>query len=378
MAFSARYMESRRAKIVCTIGPAVDSRESIRSLIEAGMDVARLNFSHGTHQEHAARAAFIREESQALGKPVALLQDLCGPKIRTGFEGPARVQTGSRVNLIEGSSGSEGAIAIDYEGLTEDVQVGDRILLGDGHVELQVEAVRADRVETLVEHGGALRSRMGVNLPSNRVRLSALTEKDRADLAAGLDIGVDYVALSFVRSPEDINELRALIAEKGHAGTPIVAKIETPQAVEHIEPIVRVTDAVMVARGDLGVELPPEQVPPIQKQIIDACRKHQRPVIVATEMLQSMVVAPRPTRAEASDVANAVYDGADAVMLSAETATGEHPVRACGMMARIISAAEASHFYEHLPSPPGDTTPEAIAQAARDVAKTIRAGVLVA
>lgn len=370
-------MEVRRAKIVCTMGPAVDSLDALRSLVEAGMDVARLNFSHGTAEEHRRRVEQIRAVSLELKKPIAILQDLCGPKIRTGFEGPSLVEAGATVSLVEGSSGSADTIAIDYQGLTEDVRPGDRILLGDGQVELEVVLIREFRVETRVLHGGAVRSRMGVNLPSKRVRLSALTDKDRRDLEVGLDIGVDLVALSFVRHADDIRELRQLMEVHGRV-TPIVAKIETPSAVEQIDPIVRAADAVMVARGDLGVELPPEMVPVMQKEIIGTCRRHQRPVIVATEMLQSMVDAPRPTRAEASDVAGAIFDGADAVMLSAETATGSYPLRACAMMDRIIRQAESSRFYNPLPSEPGDSTPEAIANAACDVAKTIHASILVA
>lgn len=374
---AAPIMEVRRAKIVCTIGPAVDSRDKLRRLIEAGMDVARLNFSHGVVEDHRERARLIREESQALGKPIAILQDLCGPKIRTGFEGMDFAEPGAIVNLIEGSSSAKDSIAIDYHGLTQDVREGDRILLGDGHVELEVVNIREFRVEARVLHGGALRSRMGVNLPSKRVRLSALTDKDRRDLEAGLDMGVDLVALSFVRTADDIRELQELMQSHGRVA-PIVAKVETPGAVEQLDAIVRAADAVMVARGDLGVELPPEMVPVVQKEIIGTCRRYQRPVIVATEMLQSMVDAPRPTRAEASDVAGAIFDGADAVMLSAETATGKHPFSACAIMDRIIREAESSRFYQPLRSEPGDSTPEAIADAACDVAKIIRASILVA
>ncbi len=370
-------MEVRRAKIVCTIGPAVGSREELRRLIESGMDVARLNFSHGTADDHRQFATLIREESQALGKPVAILQDLCGPKIRTGFTGPDAVEAGSMVSLVEGSSGTKDTIAIDYQGLTQDVHEGDRILLGDGHVELEVVNIREFRVEAKVLHGGPLRARMGVNLPSKRVRLATITDKDKKDLAVGLEMGVDFVALSFVRNADDVAELRRLMQAHGRV-TPIIAKIETPSAVEQIDAVVRAADAVMVARGDLGVELPLETVPVIQKEIIGTCRRYQRPVIVATEMLQSMVAAVRPTRAETSDVAGAVFDGADALMLSAETATGEHPFEACAIMSRIIQQAESSRFYHPSPSEPGGSTPEAIADSACDVAKTIGASILVA
>ena len=367
----------RRAKIVCTIGPASEKREVLRDLVAAGMDVARLNFSHGRPGEHAERAAVIRELAAEAGRAVALLQDLQGPKIRTGVTVPPSVTDGARVDLVEGAEGSADAIAIDYEGLVDDVKVGDPILLADGHVELRVESVERDRVVAVVEHGGSLRSRMGVNLPSKRVRLSAITEKDRGDLRHGLEMGVDYVALSFVRTAEDVLALRRLCEDAGRP-TPIIAKIETPSAVANIDSIVQAADAVMVARGDLGVELPPEVVPVVQKRIIGTCRLHLRPVIVATEMLQSMTHAPRPTRAESSDVANAVFDGADAVMLSAETAAGDHPIAACDMMARIIAEAERSDFYSPPPSEPGDETPEAIARAACHVARDIGARAIVA
>jgi pyruvate kinase len=368
---------ARRAKIVCTLGPACDHADGIRRLIEAGLDVARLNFSHGSHEEHAARAERVRAASSALGKPVALLQDLCGPKIRTAPGGPPSVATGDRIELVAGQQSSGSSLAIDYESLSEDVDPGDSILLGDGEVELRVLGEAAGRVSCRVEHGGALRPRMGVKLPSRRLRFGALTDKDRKDLAFGLRIGVDYVALSFVRSADDVKEL-ARECERLGRPAPIVSKIETAAAVDAIDSIVAVSDAIMVARGDLGVELPPERVPVAQKQIIGTCRRRLRPVIVATEMLQSMVASPRPTRAEASDVANAVFDGADAVMLSAETATGKHPIEACRMMARILEAAEQSSFYVPLASEAGESTPEAIARAACDVAREVGARVLVA
>jgi pyruvate kinase len=362
----------RHAKIVCTIGPAVDSPEAIRELIEAGMDVARLNFSHGTHDEHARRAEWIRKASLEMDKPVAILQDLCGPKIRTGRRGPEEVQTGQSVKLIAGEEGTEDAIAIGYEHLVRDLQEGDRILLGDGEIELHVREVNSSGVVCRVEHGGPLRDRMGANLPSGRVRLDTITAQDRKDLAFGLAMEVDYVALSFVRSAGDIAELRALCEQAGRP-TPIVPKIETPAAVENIEEIAKVSDALMLARGDLGVELSPEAVPVVQKHVLEVCRANHCPVIIATEMLQSMVEAPRPTRAEASDVANAVFDGADAVMLSAETASGGQPVRACATMARIIEEAEASPHHELRPSESGSNTPEAIARGACNVAHLTQA-----
>jgi pyruvate kinase len=365
-------MQFRYTKIVCTIGPAVDSAEQIRGLIEAGMDVARLNFSHGTHEDHAQRLDLIRTASRECGKPIAILQDLCGPKIRTGHGGPEAVVTGKTVDLVAGNEGSSSAIAVGYEGLTRDLEPGDRILLGDGEIELRVETVRDRALECRVEHGGPIRARMGANLPAERLRLRTVTDRDRDDLKFGLELGVDFVALSFVRSAEDVLELRRLCEAAGHP-TPIVAKIETPSAVADIEQIAEVADAAMVARGDLGVELPPETVPAVQKRLIEACRSKQRPVIVATEMLQSMTSSPRPTRAEASDVANAVFEDADAVMLSAETATGDHPALACAMMERIILNAEASPYKVRRPSKRGDTIPEAVAHGACQIAHDMAA-----
>lgn len=341
------------------------------------MDVARLNFSHGKHAEHGARFDLVRSESEALGKPVAILQDLCGPKIRTGLTGPSVLETGQTVDLISGMNGDEHTVAVDYATLANDVRPDDRILLSDGQVELRVLEVRGERVRVRVEHGSPMRPRMGVNLPSGSLRLSALTEKDKADLEFGLEKGVDYVALSFVRRAEEVQELRELCERKGRS-IPIIAKIETPAAVERLDSIVRAADAAMVARGDLGVEMPPETVPVIQKQIIGTCRIHRKPVIVATEMLQSMVDSPRPTRAEASDVAHAVFSGADAVMLSAESATGKFPHAAVRMMDRIIRQAEASRFFEPNSSEPDHTTADSIAHAAVAIAREVGAKLVVA
>lgn len=368
-------MASRRAKIVCTLGPAVDSPSAIQGLVGAGMDVARLNFSHGTHAEHRARAERVREASRALGKPVAILQDLSGPKIRTAKSGPLAVRTGDELTLVGRGPADARVLVVEYDTLAEDVKVGDRVLLSDGQIQLSVTAVEGERVRTRVEHGGGLRPHMGVNLPSHRLKLQALTDKDRRDLEYGLSMGVDYIALSFVRSAADIEELRALC---GPQRTPIVAKIETSAAVEHLGEVVTAADAVMVARGDLGVELLPERVPVIQRQILAACREQRKPAIVATEMLESMVRSPLPTRAEVSDVAGAVFGGADAVMLSAETATGQNPILACEMMARIIRTAEASSFFVSNGSPVGSSSPEAIAHSACAVAERVGARSIVA
>jgi len=367
----------RRAKIVCTIGPASDGQDVIGALIDAGMNVARLNFSHGTADDHRRRAALVRAESRRRGKPIAILQDLAGPKIRTGTGLPAAIESGTAVALVAGSAGDGQTIPIEYEGLAEDLHAGDVVRLDDGRIVLRVLGVAAGKVECQVEQGGPLRDRMGASLPSRRVRLAALTERDRRDLEVGLDIGVDYMALSFVKRADDLQALRALCQAAGHP-TRLVAKIETPEAVDNLWDVVAASDAVMVARGDLGVELRPEVVPVVQKEIVGTCRLQQKPVIVATEMLQSMVESTRPTRAEATDVAAAVFEGADAVMLSAETASGKHPREACAMMARIIEEAEASRFYAPPPSEPGRTTPEAIAHAACNIARDVGARVLVA
>ena len=371
-------MVVRRSKIVCTLGPATASAAGVRGLIKAGMDVARLNFSHGSHDDHRRMAELVRAESAALGKSVALLQDLCGPKIRTGKGSPAVLATGDTVTLLEGAEGGPGTIAIGYAGLALDLLVEDLVQLDDGRVRLRVVEIANGRVTCVVEQGEALRDRMGVNLPSRRVRLRALTDKDRADLAFGLAMGVDYIALSFVKTADDIRELRDACRALGHVPPPVIAKIETPEAVDNLVEIMRAADAVMVARGDLGVELRPELVPIIQREIIGVARLHQRPVIVATEMLQSMVDSTRPTRAEAGDVATAVFQGADAVMLSAETASGHYPHEACAMMERIILVAESSKFYAPQPSEPGETTQEAIAHAACVVAREVGAKVIVA
>ncbi len=376
----------RRAKIVCTIGPACDEQPVLEQLIRAGMDVARLNFSHGSHEEHARRFATVRAAAQACDKPVAILQDLCGPKIRCGkFEGGRfELAPDTTVELVEAKADSPPAksneIPILYEGLTEDLKLGDVVLIDDGRIILTVTKEDGTRVFATVTQGGALRDRVGVHLPAKRVRIATLTEKDKADLSLGLSLGVDYVALSFVRHPDDIKLVRE-ISEAWGRPTPIVAKIETPGAIEHLESIILAADAVMVARGDLGVEFSPERVPIIQREILGLARIHQRPVIVATEMLQSMVTATRPTRAEASDVATAVFDGSDAVMLSQETATGNHPPLVARMMARIMMEAEQSKFYRPLSSEtPGQRAniAEAIARNACDIARDIGARAIVA
>jgi pyruvate kinase len=372
----------RRSKLICTLGPACDSVEGLEALIDAGMDVARLNFSHGSHEEHGARLQCLREASERRKKPVAALQDLCGPKIRTGtFPGPFELKTGDEITLVEGEGqGDDKTIPISYEGLAGDVRLGDRIMFDDGRIVLQVFALEQDKaaVRVRVTQGGSMRNRVGVHLPTRTMRISALTEKDKADLGYGLSAGVDYVALSFVRRAEDLRLVREICQAWGKP-TPVIAKIETPDAVENLESVVAASDGVMVARGDLGVEFPPERVPVIQRQILLVARRVRRPVIVATEMLQSMTKSSRPTRAEASDVANAVFSGADVLMLSGETATGDHPTLAAGMMAAIALEAEKSPFYEAQPYATRATSvAEAIARGAVNTAREIGAKFLVA
>jgi pyruvate kinase len=378
-------MKIRRAKIVCTIGPACDTQDKLEQLIRAGMDVARLNFSHGTHEEHGRRIRAVRAAADACDKPVAILQDLCGPKIRAGKFNRDKPEfpTGSTVFLRDAGKEppeADDEIPVQYEGLSEDLQAGDLVLIDDGQVTLSVAEVVGDRIRCSVLHGGVLRDRVGIGLPSRRVRLAALTEKDKGDLNFGLSQGVDYVALSFVREAEDVRVLREICEAWGRP-TPIISKIETPSAIENLEGIVLASDAVMVARGDLGVEMGPEHVPIIQRKILHIARQHQRPVIVATEMLQSMVTASRPTRAEASDVATAVFEGTDAVMLSGETATGNHPALVVRMMDRIVREAEMSAFYAPPPSEmPGTRAevPESVARNACDIARDVGARFIVA
>ena len=379
-------MHFRRSKIVCTIGPASRERPVLEQLIRAGMNVARLNFSHGDHEAHARAIETIRAASDALDMPVAILQDLCGPKIRTGrfTGGKLELPTDSTVWLVEAADDKEVAqpneIPIKYEGLAEDLQPGDQVLLDDAQITLTVTNVDGMRVHAAVTHGGSLGDRKGVHLPSRRVRLSSLTDKDKQDLSFGLSMGVDYVALSFVRTADDVRLARDICDAWGRP-TPIVSKIETPQAIDNLEQVILASDAVMVARGDLGVELGPERVPILQREILGLARIHQRPAIVATEMLQSMVTATRPTRAEASDVATAVFEGTDAVMLSNETAAGNHPPLVARMMARIITEAEKSAFY----APPSSEQPgakvniaEAVARNGCDIAREIGARAVVA
>ena len=326
-----------RTKIVCTLGPATASRETLRSLMEAGLNVARLNFSHGTHEEHARTVALVRSTADELGRPIAILGDLQGPRIRIGdLDAPRTVEDGQDIVLVAGDQAGPGQFPTTYDHLCDDVKVGDRILIDDGLIELVALDVTAPLVTARVLHGGAIKSHKGMNLPGVAVSAPSITEKDWADVAFAVEHQLEYLALSFVRRAADISELRERIPRT----MLVIAKIEKDSALENIESIVRASDAVMVARGDLGVELPFEEVPIAQKKIIALCNRLGRPVITATQMLESMITHPRPTRAEASDVANAILDGTDAVMLSAETAAGQYPRLAVEAMSRIIMEME--------------------------------------
>jgi pyruvate kinase len=338
-------MTFRHSKIVCTIGPASSDPAILRRLLDAGMDVARLNFSHGSHSQHLHCIQALRAAANKLGKPIAILADLQGPKIRTGtLSGgvPVTLRSGQDFTITTAKvAGDANRVSTVFLPLPKEVHRGDRILVSDGLIELRVENVRGKDVNCRVINGGALGEHKGINLPGVKLRVPALTAKDKADLHFALAQGVDYVAVSFVRRPEDVVLAKSLIRRAGKE-TPVIAKLEKPEAIENLDGILRVADGVMVARGDLGVEMSPERVPVVQKNIIARAREFRRPVITATQMLESMTENPRPTRAEASDVANAIFDGSDAVMLSAETASGKYPVEAVSMMARIIEEAEAS------------------------------------
>jgi pyruvate kinase len=360
-------------KIVATIGPASDSPEKIRDLLRAGMNVARLNFSHGNYEDHAARIDRLRSVSLELDLPLMLLQDLQGPKIRVGNlpdEGISLTEGASLTLVpIDEYTDQPDTVGIDYPYVAEEAKSGTQILLDDGLLELQVHSIEGNAVHCQVVKGGILKSRKGVNLPSLNLRLPSMTEKDKRDLEFGIAQGVDLISLSFVRKPEDIQELKALLREKG-ADIPVLAKLEKPQAIANLEAIVNECDAIMVARGDLGVEMSPEKVPLIQKEIIQLCNRQGIPVITATQMLDSMIHNPRPTRAEASDVANAIIDGTDAVMLSGESAVGDYPVESVKMLARIATEIEPAVEFVNYP-PDGSDKATALSEALHGIDDTI-------
>ena len=337
--------QNRRAKIICTIGPSCSTEAGLRQLVQVGMDVARLNFSHGSHQDHARSIETLRNVAAKENKTICILQDLQGPKIRTGELGghtPVMLKTGGQVTITTRDlEGTAERISTTFKGLADEVKPGTCILLSDGRIELRVTQVIGDDIECTVVNGGTLGEHQGINLPGAALSIPALTEKDRKDLEFGLQQGVDAIALSFVRSAADVLEAKQIIAAH-KKDVPVIAKLEKPQALDQLEQILEACDGVMVARGDLGVEMPPEKVPVIQKHVIRRATEWRKPVIIATQMLESMIENPRPTRAEASDVANAIFDGTDAVMLSAETASGRYPKEAVCMMAKIVVEAESN------------------------------------
>ena len=370
-----------RAKIVCTLGPASRSETVLRRLIRAGMDVARLNFSHGEPAEHHATLAAIRRLAAEEGRTVAVLQDLQGPKLRVGTipNEPLQLRRGGSLVLTTRAAGP-GMVPVSYKQLPQDVKRGDRILLDDGLIQLTVTGVTPTEVRCRVVEGGPLTSHKGINLPGRALSVPSLTTKDRRDLELGIAWGVDYVALSFVREAKDVDAVKRVM-KRHHADIPVIAKLEKPQAVDNLEAILKRADGIMVARGDLGVELPPEEVPVLQKRMIRLARAVGKPVITATQMLESMIEHRHPTRAEASDVANAVFDGTDAVMLSGETAVGKYPVEAVKMMARVVRAAEKSVAAAEPPDVlPGArrnlSVPDAVAEAASLTARDLGAKVI--
>ncbi|MBC7463263.1 MAG: pyruvate kinase [Actinobacteria bacterium] len=371
----------RRAKIVCTMGPAVESAEKVKALIEAGMNMARLNLSHGSHDEHQARLDLVRRSAKEHDRPVAILVDLQGPKIRLArfADGPHELSRGDIFTITTDEIlGTKERVGTTYKGLPGDCKPGDLILIDDGKVTVKVTEVIGNDVITTVIEPGSVSNNKGINLPGVAVSVPALSEKDKADLRWGLNAGADFIALSFVRSADDIKDVHRIMDEEG-IRIPVIAKIEKPQAVENIDAIVAAFDGIMVARGDLGVELPIEDVPLVQKRCVELAREAAKPVIVATQMLESMISNSRPTRAEATDCANAVLDGADALMLSGETSVGEFPIEAVATMARIIERTESGGLQRirpllHNPRTKGG----AITKAAAEVGAILNAKFLVA
>ncbi|MCR9257129.1 MAG: pyruvate kinase [Alphaproteobacteria bacterium] len=371
---------NRSTKIVATLGPSSNTMEKMRSLVAAGADVFRLNFSHGSHADHKKVHGYIRELEEEAGRPIAILQDLQGPKLRisTFADGPVELFAGKHFRLdLDPAPGDRERVHLPHREIFQALQPGNMLLLDDGKIKLKVIACDAEHAQTEVINGGPLSDRKGVNVPNAVLDVSPLTDKDRKDLEFGLALGVDWVALSFVQRPADVAEARKLIGGRAK----LLSKLEKPSAIQHLPELIDLSDAIMVARGDLGVEMLPEDVPSLQKRIIRGCRAAGKPVVVATQMLESMIKAPAPTRAEASDVATAVYDGADAVMLSAESAAGDYPVESVTMMNRIIERTERDDVYRdtlmtHHPEPEA-TGPDAITAAARQVAETIGAAAIV-
>jgi pyruvate kinase len=370
----------RRTKIVCTIGPASASAEVVRALVDAGMDAGRLNFSHGTHEQHAERARLVREAQRRVGRPLALIADLQGPKLRLGeLSSPRTLATGEEVTITGDERADDGELPVAPAALFEALQPGHEVLIDDGLVRLRVLDVQTRRAACTVVAGGEVAAHKGVNLPGIPLPIPSLTDKDRRDLEFALSLGVDFIALSFVRSVDDVRGLRELILDAG-AQTQVIAKIEKAEALGDLSSIIEAADGVMVARGDLGVEIGPEQVPLVQKQIILSSLEHGKPAITATQMLESMLVRPEPTRAEASDVANAILDGTAAVMLSGETAVGRYPVESTQAMDRIARAIDPSLGYRHelaaTAEQPFPTVRDAVTTAACDIAEVLSAAAI--
>jgi pyruvate kinase len=370
----------RKAKILATLGPATSDRHRIEALFRAGADIFRFNLSHGTHDDHKARYDIVRKLEADYGRPIGVLVDLQGPKIRVGAfkDGSVTLEPSQPFRLdLDNTPGDATRCGLPHPEVLAAVKSGSNLLLDDGRLRLRVTKCSKDHIDTIVMIGGQLSDRKGVNIPDAVLNLSPLTKKDHEDLRFGLDLGADWIALSFVQRPEDIAEARKLIAGRAR----IIAKLEKPSAIEHLDQIIELSDAIMVARGDLGVELPAEDVPGLQKRIVKACRRAGKPVVVATQMLESMVNSPAPTRAEASDVATAIYDGADAVMLSAESASGKYPIEAVSMMNRIIERTESDPSYRRIidaqHSDPEATGNDAISAAAAQVAHTLSAAAIV-
>jgi len=372
---------SRRAKIVCTLGPATSTHEKVLALVHSGMDVARLNFSHGSHADHKQAYSLVRDASDETGRAVGVLADLQGPKIRLGrfAAGPVDWRTGDVVRItVEDVPGTHDRVSTTYKGLADDAMAGDRLLVDDGKVGLTVTAIDGADVVCDVTEGGPVSDNKGISLPGMNVSVPALSDKDTNDLEFALGLGVDFIALSFVRSPADIDLVHQVMDRVGAQRRPVIAKLEKPEAVNNLEAIVLAFDGIMVARGDLGVELPLERVPLVQKRAVQIARENAKPVIVATQMLESMIENSRPTRAEASDVANAVLDGADALMLSGETSVGRYPIEAVATMSRIISAVESGTVdvppLSHVPR----TKRGVLSYAARDIGERLGAKALIA
>ncbi len=373
----------RKTKIICTIGPTSETVPILKELLIRGMNVARLNFSHGTHEEHRTRIAAIRQASQEVGIPVAIMLDTKGPEIRMGLfkNGKAVLQEGAHFTLtIDDVMGTDEMVSIGYEGLVNDVVEGTQILLDDGNISLRVKKIEAREIHCLVENGGVISDRKKVNVPEVQINLPGLTARDVADIKLGVEEKVDFIACSFIRSAQDVIAIRKIL-EDLNSDIHLVSKIENRQGVENLEEIIKVSDGIMIARGDLGVEIPAEEVPIVQKKLIDKCNFHGKPVITATQMLESMVRNPRPTRAEASDVANAIYDGSDAIMLSGETANGRYPVEAATTMARIADRIEASLNWHELMKKRAQavsrTTTEAVSHATCDTAMSLGAAAII-